>query len=91
MDMQLRPIESGNPLLTDQEACEYLRIRQRQLYTWRMMGVIPFIRIGRSIRYRLRDLDAAVDALRNRAKITLTNRLRFAKQFAWKFPRRKLA
>jgi len=63
MDTQLRPIESGNPLLTDQEACEYLRIRQRQLYTWRMMGVIPFIRIGRSIRYRLRDLDTAVDAL----------------------------
>ena len=28
-----------------------------------MQGVIPFIRIGRSIRYRLRDLDAAIDAM----------------------------
>ena len=40
-----------------------LRFRQRQLYTYRMQGVIPFIRIGRSIRYRLRDLDAALQRL----------------------------
>jgi len=63
MDPQNRPIDSGNPLLTDPEACERLRCRQRQLYTYRMQGVIPFIRIGRSIRYRLRDLDAAIDAM----------------------------
>lgn len=63
MDTQTRPIETGSPLLTDEEACNYLRIRQRQLYAWRMLGVIPFIRIGRSIRYRLRDLDAAIEAM----------------------------
>ena len=62
MDTPTRPIETGSPLLTDEEACNYLRIRQRQLYAWRMQGVIPFIRIGRSIRYRLRDLDSAVEA-----------------------------
>lgn len=50
-------------LLTDLEACEYLRIRNRQLYAWRMQGLIPFIRIGRAIRYRQRDLDAVLDAL----------------------------
>jgi excisionase family DNA binding protein len=63
MDTQTRPIENGSPLLTDEEACNYLRIRQRQLYSWRMLGLIPFIRIGRSIRYRQRDLDAAIEAL----------------------------
>ena len=63
MDTQSRPIDSGSPLLTDEEACNYLRIRQRQLYSWRMQGVIPFIRIGRSIRYRLRDLDSAIAAM----------------------------
>ena len=62
MDTQTRPIETGSPLLTDEEACNYLRIRQRQLYSWRMSGIIPFIRIGRSIRYRLRDLEAAIEA-----------------------------
>lgn len=63
MDPQKRTIDSGNQILTDTEACEHLRFRQRQLYTYRMQGVIPFIRIGRSIRYRLRDLDAAIDAM----------------------------
>ena len=50
-------------LLTDLEACEFLRIRNRQLYAWRMQGVIPFIRIGRSVRYRQRDLDATLDRM----------------------------
>ena len=63
MEQQKRTIDSGNQILTDPEACEHLRFRQRQLYTYRMQGVIPFIRIGRSIRYRLRDLDAAIDAM----------------------------
>ena len=63
MDTQSRPIDHGSPLLTDEEACNYLRCRQRQLYTYRMQGVIPFIRIGRSIRYRLRDLEAAIAAM----------------------------
>jgi excisionase family DNA binding protein len=63
MDTQPRPNETGSPLLTDEEACNYLRIRQRQLYTWRMQGVIPFIRLGRLIRYRKLDLDAAIDAM----------------------------
>jgi excisionase family DNA binding protein len=63
MDTQTRPIDGGSPLLTDEEACQYLRIRQRQLYSWRMSGIIPFIRIGRSIRYRQRDLDAAIEAM----------------------------
>ena len=50
-------------LLTDLEACEYLRIRNRQLYAWRMLGLIPFIRIGRAIRFRVTDLDAAIDRM----------------------------
>jgi hypothetical protein len=50
-------------LLTDLEACESLRIRNRQLYAWRMQGLIPFIPIGRTIRYRQCDLDAALDVL----------------------------
>lgn len=63
METQTRPIDGGSPLLTDQEACQYLRIRPRQLYTWRVSGMIPFIRIGRSIRYRRSDLEALIDAM----------------------------
>lgn len=63
MDAQPRLIDGGSSLLTDQEACQYLRIRPRQLYTWRVAGMIPFIRIGRSIRYRRSDLEALIDAM----------------------------
>lgn len=63
MDPQPRMIDGGNSLLTDQEACQYLRIRPRQLYTWRVAGMIPFIRIGRSIRYRRSDLETLIDAM----------------------------
>jgi excisionase family DNA binding protein len=63
MSSQSTTMSDRERLLTDLEACEYLRIRNRQLYAWRMQGLIPFIRIGRAIRYRQRDLDAALDAL----------------------------
>ena len=63
MSSQFTTMSCREQLLKDFEACEYLRIRNRQLYAWRMQGLIPFIRIGRAIRYRQRDLDAALDAL----------------------------
>lgn len=63
--MSKQPDSTGRAdrLLTDLEACEYLRIRPRQLYSWRIQGLIPFIRIGRALRYRQSDLDRALDAL----------------------------
>lgn len=63
MDTQFHPTSRDERLLTDVEACEYLRIRNRQLYAWRMQGLIPFIRIGRAVRYRQSDLDVALDSL----------------------------
>ena len=63
MSKQPDSARRADRLLTDLEACEYLRIRPRQLYSWRMQGLIPFIRIGRALRYRQSDLDRAIDAL----------------------------
>jgi excisionase family DNA binding protein len=48
--------------MTDREAAEYLRIKPRQLYTWRVTGLVPYIRIGRALRYR----KSAIDALLGR-------------------------
>ena len=50
-------------LMTNAEAAEYLRIKQRQLYSWRVSGLIPYMKIGRAIRYRKAALDAALDAM----------------------------
>jgi excisionase family DNA binding protein len=64
MDTPSRKFEGANPLLTDREACEYLRLCPRQLYAMRKRGLIPFVQIGgRTVRYRLRDLDVAIEAM----------------------------
>jgi hypothetical protein len=63
MDTQFHPTRHDERLLTGVEACEYLRIRNRRLSAWRMQELIPFIRIGRAIRYRLCDLDSEFDVL----------------------------
>ena len=64
MDTPSHKFESGNPLLTDREACEYLRLCPRHLYELRKRGLIPFVKIGgRTVRFRLRDLDAAIETM----------------------------
>ena len=62
-NMQTQASTHVNRLLTETEACEYLRVRPRQLYNWRMSGLVPFIRIGRAVRFRVTDLDAAIDRM----------------------------
>jgi excisionase family DNA binding protein len=61
--MQTPANTTDNRLLTETEACEYLRVRPRQLFNWRMGGLVPFIRIGRAIRFRVTDLDAAIERM----------------------------
>ena len=50
-------------MLTDREVAVLLAVSRRTLRAWRSQGAlspIPFVRIGRSVRYRLRDVSAAV-------------------------------
>ena len=49
-------------LLTEAEAAGYLKICKRQLYTWRMTGVIPYIKIGKAVRFRRSDIALVLDA-----------------------------
>lgn len=54
---------ANDPLMTEKEAANYLRIRLRQLYNWRVNGLIPYIRIGRALRYRKSAVDHALDLM----------------------------
>jgi len=49
-------------LLTEDEAAQALAISPRALWTLRNDGDIPFVRLGRSVRYRPSDLEAWVAA-----------------------------
>jgi excisionase family DNA binding protein len=51
-------------LLTEKEACAYLRVNKRNLYCWRMAGLIPYFKIGRAVRFKKTELDAALNTMR---------------------------
>jgi excisionase family DNA binding protein len=56
---------SGNPLLTIDQAAEYLAIPKATIYTWRTRraGFGPrAVKIGGNLRYRLSDLDQWIAA-----------------------------
>ena len=54
------PLPSEDRLLTEREVCEFLRIKPRQLYAWRIQGFIPYIKIGRALRFRRCKIEDAV-------------------------------
>jgi len=51
---------SSDPLLTPPEAAAYIGVSENTLSVWRCVGryAIPFIKVGRLVRYRVSDLDA---------------------------------
>jgi excisionase family DNA binding protein len=61
-----RQIAAGNTpqLLTSKEAAARLRISERTLWTITKSSALPSIRIGRSVRYSLVDLEHYVESHR---------------------------
>lgn len=58
-----------DPLLTRREAAQRLGLSPHTLAVWSCTGrvKIPEVRLGRSVRYRLSDVDAFVEASRARS------------------------
>lgn len=55
-------IDNPDQLLTEQQAAKRLNISVRTLQAWRVRGGGPvYIKMGRSVRYRLNDLMEWVD------------------------------
>ncbi|MEI7929721.1 MAG: helix-turn-helix domain-containing protein [Verrucomicrobiales bacterium] len=48
-------------LLTEQKLAEHLMICRRQLYNWRMAGLIPYLKLGKAVRFRPTDVQAALE------------------------------
>lgn len=63
MNEQPSGLQSEDKLMTDRETADFLRIKPRQLFDWRMKGLIPFVKIGKALRYRKSDILAAVDRM----------------------------
>jgi excisionase family DNA binding protein len=46
--------------MSEREVAVYLKASTRTIINWRQRGIIPYFRIGRSIRYSREQLDRAL-------------------------------
>ena len=55
-------MKQSSNLLTTEEAAEYLKLKPNTLERWRTQypDRLPFVKIGRTVKYRLEDLQAYV-------------------------------
>lgn len=50
-------------LMTEQDLARHLKICRRQLYSWRMSGLIPYFKLGKAVRFRVADVAAAIERM----------------------------
>ena len=57
-------IATSPTMLTRNEAATYLSVKPQTLACWTHHGryALPYVKVGRSVRYRLADLDAFLEA-----------------------------
>ena len=65
-DNKTKPKATSN-LLTTEEAADYLKLKPNTLERWRSQypNRLPFVKIGRTVKYRLEDLQAYISDNRN--------------------------
>jgi hypothetical protein len=51
-------------LMTEQELSNHLKVCRRQLYNWRMAGLIPYFKMGKAVRFKVADVALAIDRMR---------------------------
>ena len=64
MDPQPASPRTELDLITEQELARHLKICRRQLYSWRMSGLIPYFKLGKAVRFRVGDVAAAIEGMR---------------------------
>jgi len=66
MDTKIDSPRTENPdcLLTEKQLCAFLNVSKRNLYCWRMAGWIPYFKIGRAVRFKRADVNAALERMR---------------------------
>jgi len=64
MDPQPASPRTKLDLMTEQELARHLKICRRQLYSWRMSGLIPYFKLGKAVRFRVADVAGAIERMR---------------------------
>jgi excisionase family DNA binding protein len=63
MDPKPTSLRTELDLMTEQELAAHLKICRRQLYNWRMAGLIPYFKMGKAVRFRVADVAAAIERM----------------------------
>ena len=50
-------------LMTEREVCAWLNVSKRNLFCWRKSGLMPYLKIGRAVRFRAADVQRALDTM----------------------------
>jgi excisionase family DNA binding protein len=50
-------------LMTENEVSTYLHVCRRSLFNWRKAGLIPYIKLGKSVRFRVNEVEAALNRM----------------------------
>jgi excisionase family DNA binding protein len=71
--MKLQPFRNAasnamSRLVTVQDASQYLAVSVSTLYGWVFQRRIPFVKVGRALRFDLADLDGFIETNRTRSK-----------------------
>ena len=61
METPSDPLRHELDLLTEAELAARLKLCRRQLYKWRVLGVIPSFKLGRAVRFRASEVLAALE------------------------------
>jgi hypothetical protein len=64
MDTKSTSLRTELDLITEQELARHLKICRRQLYNWRVSGLIPYFKMGKAVRFRVVDVAAAIERMR---------------------------
>ena len=64
MDENPSSLRTELELVTEAELCRHLKICRRQLYSWRMAGLIPYFKIGKAVRFRVAEVAEALERMR---------------------------
>ena len=66
MDIHPSPPRTELDLMIEQELARHLKMCRRQLYLWRMFGLIPYFKLGKAVRFRVVEVAAAIERMRFR-------------------------
>jgi excisionase family DNA binding protein len=64
MDTKSTSLRTELDLITEKELARHLKICRRQLYNWRVGGLIPYFKMGKAVRFRVTDVAAAIERMR---------------------------